>query len=238
MNNALQTVEMDQPRQVVAQATTPATLLQMAITQGADLDRLERLMELQERYEANEARKAYVSAMAAFKRNPPEIIKDKHVKFGNTEYKHATLGNVVNVVVGALAEHGFSHRWKPTQKDGKITVACILTHQQGHSEETVLEASPDTSGAKNSIQAIASTVSYLERYTLLSASGLATSDMDDDADVSEATAWVEKALAAKTLTDLDDIWAKGSAYLEKAKDRNGYAKLKATLRDKKAELAK
>jgi hypothetical protein len=51
----------------------------------------------------------------------------------------------------------------------------------GHSEEgAVLEGAPDTSGSKNSIQAVGSTVSYLERYTLLAATGLAAKDQDDD----------------------------------------------------------
>jgi hypothetical protein len=50
----------------------------------------------------------------------------------------------------------------------------------GHSESTSLSASPDTSGSKNAIQAIGSTVSYLQRYTILALTGLATEDMDDD----------------------------------------------------------
>ncbi len=172
--------------------TTPADILRIAMDQGADLDRLERLMELQERWEANEARKAYVVAMSEFKRNPPEIFKDKQVTYGQTSYMHATLGNIVSLVVCALAEHGFSHRWVPKQQDGRISVTCILTHKLGYSEETTLEASPDSSGGKNSIQAVASAVSYLERYTILSACGLATKDMDDDGNAIEAArvAWI------------------------------------------------
>ena len=50
----------------------------------------------------------------------------------------------------------------------------------GHSEETTLKAPPDTSGSKNSIQAIGSTVTYLERYTLLAATGMAAAGMDND----------------------------------------------------------
>jgi hypothetical protein len=50
----------------------------------------------------------------------------------------------------------------------------------GHSEETTLKAIPDTSGSKNSIQAIGSTVTYLERYTLLAAMGMAAAGMDND----------------------------------------------------------
>ena len=43
-----------------------------------------------------------------------------------------------------------------------------------------MSASADTSGSKNSIQAIGSTVSYLERYTLYAILGLASADQDDD----------------------------------------------------------
>jgi hypothetical protein len=50
----------------------------------------------------------------------------------------------------------------------------------GHSEETTLRAIPDTSGSKNSIQAIGSTVTYLQRYTLLAAVGMAAAGMDND----------------------------------------------------------
>jgi ERF superfamily len=59
-------------------------------------------------------------------------------------------------------------------------VTCILTHQMGHSEETTLAGAPDNSGSKNSIQAIGSTVTYLERYTLLAATGLAAANGDND----------------------------------------------------------
>jgi hypothetical protein len=43
-----------------------------------------------------------------------------------------------------------------------------------------MNSGPDDSGGKNKIQAIASAKSYLERYTLLAITGLATKDMDDD----------------------------------------------------------
>src|SRR5690606_36377667 len=84
---------------VAAPSTTPSDLLRLAVQQGADIAKLEQLMALQERWEANQARKAYVEAMAEFKKNPPEIFKDKTVSFktdkGNTTYDHATIGNVV-----------------------------------------------------------------------------------------------------------------------------------------------
>ena len=173
MSEGLQTIEQQA-------APTPMLLLQMAMTQGADLDKMQKLMELQERWEANEARKAFVAAMSKFKENPPIIIKDKQVAFGNTKYKHAELDQVCSVIGHALSEVGISHRWTTFQVDGVIRVTCILTHVLGHSEQVTLEAPPDTSGQKNSIQAVASAVTYLERYTLLAATGMATGEGDND----------------------------------------------------------
>lgn len=171
----------DRPsRWLTSGKATPSDLLRLAIEQNADLDRLEKLMDLQTRWEADQARKAYVAAMAEFKAEPLRIVKDKHVKFGNTEYDHATIGNVTTQICMALGKHGFSHRWDTTQQGGVISVSCIITHALGHSESTMLSAGADKSGAKNEIQAIASAVTYLQRYTLLAATGLATSDQEDD----------------------------------------------------------
>lgn len=161
-------------------AITPMQLLEMAMSQNADLEKLKQLMDLQERWEKNEARKAFVEAMNAFKRNPPTILKNHTVSFGETTYKHATLDHVVKEVTEALSAHGISHRWTVKQDKDWITVTCVLTHQAGHSEETTLMGAPDNSGKKNSIQQIGSTVTYLQRYTLLAATGLAASNNDDD----------------------------------------------------------
>ncbi|GAB3744957.1 ERF family protein [Lysobacter olei] len=183
MNN--QAVTVVEPREALPTVTTPSHLLAMAVQQGADLDKLEKLMALQERYEANEARKAYVAAMASFKAEPMEILKRKLVEFKTrdgdwTSYKHAELSDVTDVVVPAMGKHGLSHRWDVSQKGNEITVACTITHALGHSESVTMSASPDASGKKNAIQQVASTVTYLERYTLLALTGMATKGMDDD----------------------------------------------------------
>ena len=55
----------------------PASLINVAIEKGADLEKLEKLLLLKEKYEANEARKAYNRAMSDFKLSPPKIEKDQ-----------------------------------------------------------------------------------------------------------------------------------------------------------------
>ena len=167
-----------------AQAS-PAMMMQLAMDKNLDLSKVEKMIELQAKWDAIEAKKAYTLAMAQFKKEPPIITKDKSVGYTNndgssTGYKHASLGNVTNTINTALAKHGFSAGWKQSQEEGKITVTCTITHKKGHSESTSLTAPADSSGKKNPIQAIGSTVTYLERYTLLALTGLATHDQDDD----------------------------------------------------------
>lgn len=170
---------------------TPSELIVQAVQGGADLDKLKGLLELQERWEANQARKAFHVAMSEFKSNPIEIEKNRTVgydssKGGKVGYKHASLDNIVRTVTKALSKHGLSSSWRTDQSmEGKISVTCKITHILGHSEETTLSAQADTSGSKNSIQAIGSTISYLQRYSILAVLGLATSDMDDDGHSSE-----------------------------------------------------
>lgn len=231
-------------------SATPADLVRFAMESGADLDRLERLMNMQIQWEAREAKKAYTEAMAEFKRNPPTIYKDKHVSFktnsGVTEYHHATLGNVVEKVVAALAEHGFSHRWIPNRAEGgMVSVTCVITHKLGHSEETTLEAGLDQSGGKNNIQAMISTKSYLERHSLLAAVGLATKDTPDDdgrgADRSQdiqaiVDKWAAKAKSAKTEKEVREVWQHAAPELRDTKDVPAFNEVKHIVEGKIADF--
>lgn len=164
--------------------TSPPAVIARALALGTPVADLKELMAMQERWEANQARKAFVAAMARAKAKPPEILKDKHVSFqtskGTTEYDHASHGNVTLTIAQWLAEFGFSHRWETKQEPNKITVTCILTHELGHHESVTLFCSHDDSGGKNAIQALVSAKTYLERHTLLAASGMSTLDQEDD----------------------------------------------------------
>lgn len=160
-------------------------LVAAAVQAGTlDVASLERMMGLQERHEANEARKAFNLAMVELKRELPSVIAhDRTVDFtsgkGRTHYTHASLASVTNQVQPLLTKHGFSVSFVTEQKGNMIEVTCALSHEHGHSIKTALPGAPDNSGGKNATQAIASTVTYLRRYTLLSLLGIATADMGD-----------------------------------------------------------
>lgn len=208
-----------------------------AVKAGISVQEMRELMMLQREFEANEARKAYVDAMATFKRNPPTIIKDKLVSYttdrgGLTAYHHAAIGQVVQKISEGLAEYGFSHRWNTEQDNGNVIVTCTITHRAGHSESTTLRAAPDSSGGKNGIQSIASAVTYLQRYTLLAATGLATIDQeDDDGEGAEGEypltqKWLSAAEAAESADALKKVWTDGLAEIRPTKDMALYESFK------------
>lgn len=158
----------------------PTQMLQIAVARGVDTEQLKALMELQREWKADRAQEAFTVAMNAFRAKSIEIVKGKKVAFGTTKYSHALLSDVVAAVVPELSACGLSHHWETSQEGAAITVACVITHEFGYSIRNSLTAPPDTSGSKNSIQAIGSTVTYLQRYTLLAITGLAARDTDND----------------------------------------------------------
>lgn len=183
----------------------PLTLLAYlrAAESGADLDRLEKLMELHERFEKHQAVKAFNQAMADFRSESMVILKTKYVDIaGGAKFWHAELGNIVEEVVPKMSKYGLYHDWKPKQRDDKqIEISCIIKHALGHEgEPTTLFAPPDTLGNKTLIHAIAATTTFLQRYTLLMACGLAPKGMDTNATVPEGAVTLEKP------TDFD-LWA-------------------------------
>jgi ERF superfamily len=164
---------------------TPDTLLLIAVEKGADLEYIGKLLDLRERSLAMEARKAYVKSMAAFKTESITIRRSKEVGYKTREgdfvgYTHAELSDVTDAVGPAMAKHGLSFAWNILQGNGLITVECVITHELGHSEKVVMSGPPDNSGKKNVIQQTASTITYLQRYTLLAVTGMSTKGMDDD----------------------------------------------------------
>lgn len=214
-------------------ALTPVELLRIAVTQGADIDKLQKLMDFKERWEATEARKAFVAAMKRFKDAPPEITKNKQVTFGQTSYRHATLDHVCEAVTKGLSAVGITHAWKVAQDAQVITVICVLTHELGHSETTQLMGLADSSGSKNQIQAIGSTLTYLQRYTLLAACGLAASNDDDGAggngkggmDGAKLEEHCLQMGEVTTLADLKTVYERALREAQESNDRQAMAQI-------------
>jgi hypothetical protein len=166
-------VEKIEPQRALA--VTPMDMLSRAVESGAGLDMVEKLMGLQERWETGQARKAFDKAIAAAKAKITPIQRNAK---GHNEKRYADFAAIAKVVDPILSEHGLSYRFRTAQTE-RISVTCILSHEDGHSEETTLSGPADASGSKNAIQAIGSTLTYLQRYSLVQMLGLAASADDD-----------------------------------------------------------
>jgi hypothetical protein len=178
------TVLQTQPMQTQALVLTPTDMIARAVESGANIEVLTKLMDLQDRYEKNTSRKAFDAAIAQAKSEIPVIGKNRTVDFTGktgvrTHYKHEDLAEIARIVGPILAKHGLSYRFRTANEGGMAICTCIVSHRDGHAEENTLSAAKDESGNKNHIQAIGSTLTYLQRMTLKAALGLAASDDDD-----------------------------------------------------------
>lgn len=166
--------------EIVKQVANPNDLLEMAVNNNLDIDKLAKLMELQKAWQTDQARKAFFEAMTNFQSEVPEIRKSKKVSFGDTRYDYAPLADITRQIKDKCKEHGLSYRWEIKDTKEDLSVSCLITHLDGHTEQTTMTAPPDTSGKKSTIQSRGSTIEYLKRYTLIGALGLSTTDSDVD----------------------------------------------------------
>lgn len=189
----------------VSAVPTPANLLERAIDKGTDLAQLEKLMDLQDRWEQKQAAKAFNAALVGFQSQKPEIKTNKRADFvnktgGRTTYAYAELSHIQLQIDPILSRHGLSYRWEQETTDGLIKITCIVKHEAGHEEHFRLSGPLDTSGKKNALQQLGSTITYLKRYTLAGALGLSTSE-DNDAQT------IDPERLKPELTPQSKIWA-------------------------------
>ena len=194
-----------------------------------DISRIEKLIELRERMEARAARVAYNVAFAklqpelpSIERNGTIVVYSKmHRDFAaknEGEYpagarpiqstKYALWQDVADGIRGPLAAHGFALSFRTgLAQDGKVTVTGVLAHEAGHQEETTITLMHDSSGSKNNVQAVGSSITYGKRYTaglllnLTSRDGL---ENDDDGKAAGATATAD-AITEEQLAALEKL---------------------------------
>lgn len=147
-----------------------------ALNPAIDVAKMSALLDMQERILNRQSQQAFATAFAEMQPELPEVIEKS--KAHNSNY--ASLEDINDAVKPILAKHGFGLSFRVNQDNGTIKVTGILSHRDGHSESTDLAGSADTSGSKNAIQGIGSSVSYLKRYVLCALLNISTRGQDDD----------------------------------------------------------
>ncbi|NDY89765.1 ERF family protein [Ideonella livida] len=189
MNNTANSVVQAEPCLPATQPASPAfaglDLIAKAVERGCSSEQIDQLAALAERMARDAKKAAWSRAMAAFSREPIEVLKNKTADFpgknGRVSYNFADLTSVTDAIRPAMAKHGLFYRWEERTEGTTVHCTCYVGHADGHEEKgSTLSAPKDDSGSKNTIQASGSTISYLRRYTLLGFFGLAPRDGADD----------------------------------------------------------
>lgn len=190
-------------------AMTPMEMAYALIQNGADLGSVKEMLAMSKELAADQARRAFDAAVAEAKAEIPTVRKSSK---GHNNKLYADFAAYASVIDPIISKFGLSYRFRTTQND-RINVTCVLAHKEGHYEETTLSGPADTTGSKNAIQSIGSTLTYLQRYTLVQALGLAASEDDDGRHANQTAADIKpisaeqvliiRALIEQTETEID-----------------------------------
>lgn len=164
----------------IAQAPQSGSILAVieraASNPEIDVTKMQQLLDMQERIMAKQAEIEFNESMAELQPKLPAIHKSK--KGHNSSY--APYDEIDKVVRPLYTEAGFSISFDSKKDGGVCTYFATVSHRAGHSKTAQIELPADTSGSKNAIQAMGSTVSYAKRYLICMLFNIVTTDEDTD----------------------------------------------------------
>ena len=167
-------------------AEAPATSVLQIIERAArddkvDIVKMERLMAMYDQQIASHARTAYMAALSEMQLELPVVEKRGKIEVKNEVRSTYALWEDINEAIKPiLSKHGFAISFRTGREADRIVVTGILSHREGHSEETTMHLPLDDSGSKNSVQAVGSSTSYGKRYTASALLNLTSRGDDDD----------------------------------------------------------
>lgn len=160
---------------------------------AVDIDKMRDLMTMRKEMLADEAKRAYDVALSAMQPELPVISRRGKIEVraksatGNRDgevqqsTRYALWEDINEEIKPVLGKHGFALSFRVgLAQDGKITVTGILSHREGHREETTMTLPHDSTGSKNAVQAVGSSTSYGKRYTAQALLNLTSRGEDDD----------------------------------------------------------
>ena len=165
-----------------------AVIERLATNPQLNIEVFDRLLAARRSEEDRAAMRAFNVAMSEAKGEISPVLKTRDVDYpskreggARTKYRYESFADVAKVVDPVFARHGLSYRFRISQKVDLVTVTCIVSHADGYSEETApLETKVDAgSTGMSMVQALGSALTYLQRYSLRAAIGLAAG-VDDD----------------------------------------------------------
>ncbi len=194
--------------------TTPTTadfltvIAQAATNPDVDPQKMHAILDVQERMMNKQAEIFFNRDFTALQAELPIIKKDgKIVHKGALISNFATYEQIMAKIRPLLIKHGFGLRFNTEPTGDKIIITATLSHKDGHSITDRVPLSIDSSGAKNNVQGVGSTISYGKRYLTGMLLNLVFEGEDDDGNsadyipISDDQAATLKELIRETNTD-------------------------------------
>lgn len=206
MSKALKTVE---PQEVSEPISVLGMIDKLIARPDFPVENLERLLAMQERVEATRAKQAYLDAFAKMQPELPRIKKRGAIKIKEkVQSKYAKWEDICDGVLPILTKHGFVLRFRTsTSETAPLIVTAVLSHKEGHSEETSIPVPLDTSGSKNAPQAIGSSTAYGKRYAASAILNIVAEDEDDDGNGVDALAPITDEQVSELIELADKVGA-------------------------------
>src|SRR4029077_3242551 len=182
-----------------------AMIERLATNPQLNVDVFDRLLAARRSEEDRVAERAFNAAMSQAKGELQPVLKTHEVDYpskrdggARVKYKYEAFADVARAVDPVFARYGLSYRFSIAQQGKQVTVTCIVSHADGYSERTKLEgeADPGSTGMSN-VQALGSALTYLQRYSLRAAIGLAAAVDDDGRSASGPALQIDAAQAAE-----------------------------------------
>lgn len=200
-----QAMEVARENNIAAHPASDTTSLLQVITRAAsdasvDIDKMERLMQMHERLVARDAKAAFAAALAEMQPELPVIGRRGLIevrKKGSSGERdgevqqstpYALWEDINEAIRPVLHKHGFALSFRIKKEADRVEVTSVLSHSQGHTDECTLSLPMDSTGSKNNVQAIGSSISYGKRYGALALLNITTRGEDDDARMAGAPA--------------------------------------------------
>lgn len=174
-------------------ATSPAAsmfqqLMERSTDPNFDAGKMEQMVKLalevrndNQQQEFNRAMHDAILEMPVITKDGRIVIKDKHTGAVTQSTPFAKYEDIDRVVRPIAARHGLSYTFDPGGDATRLTCACIIRHRNGHVQRGGDMPLPlETSGSKNNVQGVGSSMTYGKRYTLILAFSIRVEGQDDD----------------------------------------------------------
>lgn len=164
----------------------------MAANQRVNAEKMRALVDIQKELAAEEQRRTFITAFIAMSAELPIInaqgrieIESKKARRAAQSTPYATFKEIHRVVTPILRRHGFAMMFPPdAMPDGRLIQRGVLMHVSGYEKHGQIVLPIETSGSKNNVQGVGSSMSYGKRYlaiNMLNIVSHAKEDADDDA---------------------------------------------------------